>query len=1007
MADVGILIKARDEASGTIKNVKSSLNDLGKASGDVTSLSGAFNSLGGAIGLAGLAIGALKVGQVVVDLAQVGAQAQRVEDSYRTLSSQAGISGDQMLAAMQKASGGTIANTELMLTANRALALGVADSADEMSQLMQVAIARGKALGLSAQQAFNDLVTGIGRMSPLILDNLGIITGGEKVFNDYAASIGKSTAALSDAERKQALVNKVIAESRDLVAANAQAGNDAAASFERAAASFQNIKTDLGTLFGPAIAAFADQLAAAVDAVANKLTGDSSTRLQEVQGNLVSMQAFMQEYAAAVERVHAALSAGDTAGFKDAAAAANSLQMRMQGLAQTYNEVAAAAGKPQIDIEALRRGEIAYTDASVAAQKLAAMGGPVAASMAQQAAAAANLGGSLAVLSGEYNRVIALQSAFAGASAQLSSLAGQVIGAAGQTEGLKFLRQQNAALSEQQKAWQDAGYSVAEVTALSYAYNESLRKGTENTYGFGAAATRANKAAAASVKALNAEYENLASKVSGVLSSGLSDIAGVNLDDILPRQDSVSEDARRLADVAVNGFASPWADYLINKFPDTIGAALKGGGDIKQNAAQLLRDFQDGLRPELLDKNRAKELVKRAIIGEKNLKALTDEIAKELAGELGISVAQAQQAAVSALGGGATGVAGTGASEAKQVPIVPIVDTSKLPTTPISITGTIDSVTISQTVKDYALPVAAQITSITVAETVTNPQIASTAAIGEIVIAEGATYPTPVLTGGLTIDAVSVRSDAQLPDISVAATIGILTLDAAVQNPQITLASVIGSMTIAEGVKPPDIVLPAGAFVNVVSLASTAVLPDVTLTANIVAVSLSPSTATETPINLSATVTPFIDTSLMDSGNIDAARTFITEVMPLVVTPQISTEGVDTSTALTYLEQELAPIVTPYINYLGILPEDLAAAGTHIAGGIVTGIANYNLGNAIVTELNKAQLAMRNSGITSGQNWGAGFNSGASEYITSIVSTVVSLALAQIARSATKTGAQP
>jgi hypothetical protein len=189
--------------------------------------------------------------------------------------------------------------------------------------------------------------------------------------------------------------------------------------------------------------------------------------------------------------------------------------------------------------------------------------------MAMQAAAAANLGGSLAVLSGEYQRVIGLQNAFAGQQAGLAAIAGQVIGAAGQEEGLKFLRQSTVALSEQQQAWQDAGYSVAEVNALSIAYNDSLRKTTETTYGYGAAAVKVNKAAAAAVKAVNAEYEDLKSKVSGVLSGALSDVGGVDVNSILPRQDSVSEDARRLADVAVNGFASPWADYLSNKFPVT------------------------------------------------------------------------------------------------------------------------------------------------------------------------------------------------------------------------------------------------------------------------------------------------------------------------------------------------------------------------------------------------------------------------------------------------------
>ena len=87
------------------------------------------------------------------------------------------------------------------------------------------------------------------------------------------------------------------------------------------------------------------------------------------------------------------------------------------------------------------------------------------------------------------------------------------------------------------------------------------------------------------------------------------------------------------------------------------------------------------MRPELLDKEKAKDLVRRAIVGEKNLKSLTDEIAKELAGELGISVAQAQAAAVQALGGGGATGGVSGATAPKQVPIIPTIDTSKLPLT--------------------------------------------------------------------------------------------------------------------------------------------------------------------------------------------------------------------------------------------------------------------------------------------------------------------------------------
>jgi hypothetical protein len=132
-------------------------------------------------------------------------------------------------------------------------------------------------------------------------------------------------------------------------------------------------------------------------------------------------------------------------------------------------------------------------------------------------------------------------------------------------------------------------------------------------------------------------FEDLKGKVAGVLSGALSLDVGVDTEAILGREDAINEDARRLADVAVNGFASPWAQYLKDKFPDTIGAAFDGA-DPKKAAAQLLRDFEDGLRPELLDKDKAKERVRRALVGEENMAQLAAEIAAELSAEFGGSI---------------------------------------------------------------------------------------------------------------------------------------------------------------------------------------------------------------------------------------------------------------------------------------------------------------------------------------------------------------------------------
>ena len=155
---------------------------------------------------------------------------------------------------------------------------------------------------------------------------------------------------------------------------------------------------------------------------------------------------------------------------------------------------------------------------------------------------------------------------------------------------------------------------------------------------------------------IDSELNSLTSRVQGVLQGSLK--SGINLDDILPRADAIEEPARRLADIAVRGFDSPWVDYFKTEFPEIWGT-LSSSGDPKAAAAGILRDFEDGLRPELLDKGRAKDLVRRALLGEQNTSALAAEIAGELATELGVSLAQAQQAAAGVLGTGTTGE-GTG-----------------------------------------------------------------------------------------------------------------------------------------------------------------------------------------------------------------------------------------------------------------------------------------------------------------------------------------------------------
>jgi hypothetical protein len=219
----------------------------------------AFQSnLIGIVGPAAAAAVAIRGLQSAGELIQLGAQANQTRQAFNGLAQQAGTTGDTILNALRKASAGTISDLNLQLAANRANLLGVADSAQELSVLMDIARDRAQKMGITTNQAFSDLVVGLGRGSALILDNLGITVSVTEANKAYAASLGKTVAQLSEAEQKQALINAVLTQGQTSIAATGGAMQTMASDVERFAASWDNLKASIGeglaALLGPAVA---------------------------------------------------------------------------------------------------------------------------------------------------------------------------------------------------------------------------------------------------------------------------------------------------------------------------------------------------------------------------------------------------------------------------------------------------------------------------------------------------------------------------------------------------------------------------------------------------------------------------------------------------------------------------------------------------------------------------------------------------------------------------------
>lgn len=426
-----------------------------KAARGGDSLGQSLSKLVSAAGTLGIAFGAQQIIQGGIALAQTGAQAEQTAARFNQLASAAGQSGDQILAALQKASGGQISDLNLQLAANRANLLGVATSAEDLGVLMEIARDRAQSLGTTATDAFNDLVVGLGRGSPLILDNLGIMVKVGAANEAYAASVGKTVAQLTDAEKKQALINQVVADGRASLEQTGGAAQTTAAKFEALGVAAENAGNKLGGALANTLSDAAVGGAVVLDALIAKFNemGAAQAQLGDNEG-LVRASASYAEYAAQVQQLSAAsgnafgnINALSEAQFNQAKAAQVGTSGGSQWAAvQTQGASAAdeAATAATASSEALAK-ELTEKQTNTAQTEL----------LKQAQADLANLGGSVAngmqtagqaaiLLSAKYGMALSVAEALINAQARLAG------GAGGGNRKLTF--GQSKDINEQRKA---------------------------------------------------------------------------------------------------------------------------------------------------------------------------------------------------------------------------------------------------------------------------------------------------------------------------------------------------------------------------------------------------------------------------------------------------------------------------------------------------------------------------------------------------------------------------
>lgn len=250
---------AKSKATGFQKHfggVSSAMQGAGKV---------AFAGLIGGAALAGTAVVGvgLALGKLTVDATPIPG----LQNAFDGLAKRADMSGDALMKAMQEGSGGMISMRDLMQQANLAAALVSDEFAyglpDAMGLVQKAAAATGQDMGF----LMDSLVKGVGRASPMILDNLGIQVSLTEATEAYAEQLGKSTEELTKSEQQEAVRILTMEKLNEKYGEMASVNDTAAAKMAQFKATVQDTKDQIGVAFLPVLSSVMDTLSNVAQAV--------------------------------------------------------------------------------------------------------------------------------------------------------------------------------------------------------------------------------------------------------------------------------------------------------------------------------------------------------------------------------------------------------------------------------------------------------------------------------------------------------------------------------------------------------------------------------------------------------------------------------------------------------------------------------------------------------------------------------------------------------------------
>ena len=232
---------------------------LDEAKGKTDELDNSFDKLASTAKTVAISFVSLQTGMKAVEMAKMAAQSENVRKSFNNLAKEP----DKMLQAMKKATSGTISEMALMQKFNEASLLGL--PLERFDEMLEIARGSAQATGQSMDFMLQSIVTGLGRGSKLMLDNLGILFTLEEANKAYAASNNIVGRQLTELEKKHAFLNMALEKGGDNVERLGGISETNVDTFERLNSSFENLQITIGQELLPVVIPIVEQLTELVE----------------------------------------------------------------------------------------------------------------------------------------------------------------------------------------------------------------------------------------------------------------------------------------------------------------------------------------------------------------------------------------------------------------------------------------------------------------------------------------------------------------------------------------------------------------------------------------------------------------------------------------------------------------------------------------------------------------------------------------------------------------------